>query len=257
MKEWLSEAVACYQFHISYALGDGKILWIFLACIALLLIWQKKEEGHRRLAGWFAVAAILILNPFFVPALNAASAGDYWRILWVLGMPVVIAFAFTIVIFKAKKNVIRILLGGMLAASIFFIGVFSYNGVNFQASENLYKLPEDVIEVCELTHEKEGPVKLAAPDDLNSMIRQYDATILLVYGRFSSANQKLGELMNPEEFYDLDAIAKRAAKKNCNRVVLRSDKIPEEKKGGTKRLQLLGQTDSGNYCVYAIGQEEA
>jgi hypothetical protein len=249
MREWLKEALANYQFHIPTAAGSGWFIWIFIVCALLLLLWRNKDRIEKNTAGYLGVLLILVLNPFTVPIYNKIMYGDYWRTLWVLTVPVFIALCFTKLAFTIKMKPLRYLLVLALAFLIFKSGVFSYNEVNFAPAQNLYKVPQDVVEACDLIHENVEEPKLASPGEINFRVRQYDATILSESSRNNLGNDKLEALLNPEGTYDTEAIRKKALKCGCNCVVLRADKLTEEEPDG---YRLIGTTGPANYHVYQL-----
>lgn len=251
MIDWLKEAVACYQFHIPYAVGSGKIIWIFVASIFLIFLWRGKEEPHSRFAWFLAMLMLLVLNPFLVPAINSLTNGDYWRVLWVLAMPVVIAFAFVKVVWFLPKTAGKVIGAALLTVSLVFVGTYQYNAANFVKPENLYKIPQDVVEICDLINGEVEEPKLISDDDVNYWVRQYDATIISESARFGVGNDVIHEIMNSEETYDLETLKEKAGKKKCNCVALRTDRLPENPEDG---YTLLGKTASGAYEVYEIAE---
>ena len=251
MREWMAESLANYQFHIPTVVGSGWFIWLFLLSVFVLLCWKNKDRIDKNTAGYLLILLILVLNPFTIPLYNKIMNGDYWRVLWALTVPVFIALAFTKLTFLIPKKILRCLLILLFMFIIYKGGTFTYNEANFTVPQNLYKIPQDVVEICDIVHENVKKPKLASPGEIGFRVRQYDATIISESSRYGAGNDKLEVLMNPEGEYDLPAIREKALKLNCNCVALRNDKLLEEEPEG---YRLLGITGPAQYHVYEFVQ---
>ena len=252
MKEWLQEALANYEFHIPSVNGSGKYWLWFVLSVILILIWRNKDRMHRAFAGYIGLLTVTILFPFFVPLFNKIMNGDYWRCFWFLTMPVVVAFTVTKLVTLPKNRIITWALTGMILVGLWFSGIFQYNEANFTVPQNLYKVPQDVVEICDIIHGQVEDPKLASPGEVNFRVRQYDATIVSESSRYGLGSDKLAALMNPEGEYDLQAIRERALKRECNCIALRNDRLPEN--GDFTGYTLLGITGPAQYHVYELDE---
>ena len=254
MRAWFEEAWAIYRYHIPRVLGNGRMALFFVACAICLPIAVRKS-GEKNLRNYCVVSALyalLLLNPVLAPLYNACLGGNWWRIFWFLGIPALAAACAALLTELPRPVAPKVLIALGLAALIVFCGNFQYNPAVFQKTENLYRVPQDVIEICDIVHEQVEKPKLASPGEVCFRVRQYDATIRITNSRDNLGDKKLAALLNPEGEYDLSALCERALKKNCNCVALREDKLPPGAAEGTEELMLLGVTGPAHYHVYYL-----
>lgn len=231
---------------------NGTGYYCILFIIALIYLWFTEED--KRIKALLVYAPTLIQVVFFVPYFymiyDRLDEGTYYRILWLLPMTVVIAYAGCRVIGVHTRMGLA-LLSGILIMS----GTYVYKSVYMTPAENAYHLPQEVVDICEMIRPEEGRERVWAvvPTDLAHYVRQYTTTIQLAYGRDSMV-QSWKRLENPlydlylEPVIDLGELSEYATEYNCNYVVIDKERILT---GGTPEeheLARIGATT--HYDVY-------
>ncbi|MDC7290661.1 hypothetical protein NXH76_22995 [Blautia schinkii] len=164
---------------------------LFLVLFAAGVVWslcchRKKEAGI--FIGYTIFLILTVYNPFFVkyivPKVNFEN--EYYRFFWILPVVPGVAYYAVRLVFAVKnkwgKTIVALILAGVIVA----VGT-PIPGVtqNFAMADNLYKVPDDLRAVCSVIHEdseKENP-RVVFSNDLNTLARQYDASLQLVLNR--------------------------------------------------------------------------
>ena len=202
------EGISIIKQAISWYKGSGKLLELFLIMLVLLLILSEKNSFERRIAGYTILSIVVLCNPFVAVILKKIALETvYWRTLWILPMSVDIIVAITLILKKIRWRWLKILL------SIIFLGTFSIIGKpvitneNYQDTENKYKIPNEVIKVADIIlNDSRREVKVIAPEEISTWIREYSAEIILQYGRgyiygyngWNAENDYLQSILNAE-----------------------------------------------------------
>ncbi|MFR3423245.1 MAG: hypothetical protein ACLTTO_06185 [Lachnospiraceae bacterium] len=110
----------------------------------------------------------------------------YWRMFWILPTSVIVAYVAVSVCTAGKKKTIQAVCASLLMALIIVTGKNPYVGGQaiYQKAVNMQKLPADACQISELiaATRAEGETALAVmPEDLVGYVRQYDASIRLLY----------------------------------------------------------------------------
>ena len=149
----------------------------------------------------------------------------YWRILWLILIAVLIPYGCCLLIGHLKGCLRQgAFLIGM--AVIVLCGTPLFKSEEFQASTNDYKIPQNVVAVCDLLP---GNVHALVSNRLIPYIRLYDPSITLEYGRnilvyntreVESYNYQ-GQLYKAaqEETIDVSYIAPLAKEEGCTFLV--------------------------------------
>ena len=128
----------------------------------------------------------VILVLFFFPftrklfGLVMEEGDTYYRLLWLVPMAVITCYALV----RAAGPHIRV---GLVAgcALIMLLGSLVYRNQNVMKAQNLYHLPQHVIDIVNVIAPAEGDrrVRAAFPAELVHFVRQYNTNILLAFGR--------------------------------------------------------------------------
>lgn len=201
--------------------------WIFpLLLIVLVLILWKEKNGMRKLL--LGVLPLLFLFIYWCPLtgmlfMKLLGENVYWRILWLILLAVLIPYGFCLVIGRLKGWMRQAaFLVGM--AVIVLCGTPLFKSEEFQASTNDYKIPQNVIAVCDLLP---GNIHALVSNRLMPYIRLYDPSITLEFGRNALAyngienptgNQILYAEAQKEEI-DVPVLAPMAKEEGCTFLV--------------------------------------
>lgn len=185
-------------------MGTGLIVILFLAALVYLFLKEKRKPMRIIFVYVPILLLLLFFNPLFA-ALVYDVAGDeiYYRILWLLPMTVVIAFTVVDIwgeLQGRKKTVFALAAAGIVMVS----GSFIYSNSFFSKAENLYHVPQSVVDICDVIEVEGREVKAVFPKELLQYVRQYSPVVCMPYGREVlvsrwSQGHELFDLMEQEE----------------------------------------------------------
>lgn len=192
--------------------GTGLHIVLFLMALPALGLLRKtdKEKSHVFLLSGYAICFFFL---FFCP-LTAKIIMDYcvgelvyWRMLWILPVIIVIAYAFSLGLKQIESKWKRSLCMVCMALAVVVTGKAVYTPEYLTKAENIYRIPQDAVEVCDIINEdaKRNHIeekKAVVIRDLLPYIRQYDGSIKMPYGRGAMLNQK-GLKRNSKKIYNL------------------------------------------------------
>ena len=161
--------------------GNGIYPFLFLAALIYLFAAEKDRRVRLVLLEASAVILLLFFFPLFKMGMDRVEeAGTYYRILWLLPMTAVTAYAGVKLIGKHTRIGLAV-----LAAVCVFGGSYVYGNVNVSKAENRYHLPAEVPAICDLIMpaEDEERIWAAFPSELVQYVRQYTSEIQMPYGR--------------------------------------------------------------------------
>ena len=141
-----------------------------------------------------------------------------------LAEPIVIAYAF-VVILRNFKRVKKFIVGVLFCIIVTLVGRNMYRDTQLVFAENAYKIPNEMIEISQLVTNAECEPCVVAVDTIPIWIRQYDASIDMLYGRYGES--ELRALVNDasrdyEKLYDI------LSKRECNILIIRNNEISNE-----------------------------
>ncbi|WP_343248578.1 hypothetical protein [Diplocloster hominis] len=216
--------------------GNGiYFLLYFLAVIYILLI---EKDSRKYFVYPSVLVTLLTFNPIFFKIVTKFFFEEavYWRMFWLLPIPILLAYVFTHIIVRQKNNGLRYSVLIIVTLLIIMSGdfIFNFNNGNFKTSENYFKLPTATLEVSQLIHKdsgEDGDLKLAAPHLLATTIRQYDATIPLLFGRRPEESScpesmEMYDQLNSDS-PDLNVVVRIAREYGCRYFALYTWQVPE------------------------------
>lgn len=179
----------------------GHLGEMYLCSILILMIIAKgKKEKFASICTYSILASGLIVCPPIAFVLQKIALSDvYWRMFWVVLIPLVISLAFTYVVVEMETFWKKSCCFTIVVLVLYFGGSNIFNNENYTKSDNLYKIPQSVIDVNNvLCDSNESYIKIIAPDEIVLWIRIYNADIKLLYGR----DFLYGYIDGPDEIYD-------------------------------------------------------
>lgn len=242
-----SEILESYGEYI----GTGMIIGLFL--VALIYLFTAEKNKNIRVV--FLYMPVMLLVLYFCPVFAAVvqlftGGGIYYRLLWLVPVVPVLAYAAVKIIAEApgKKKIPA----GIAIAGIFLIsGRLVYQSPFFSKAENRYHIPQTVVEICDSIQSGDELVKAVFPDEFLQYVRQYNAYIWMPYGREILVDSwgfhyDLHDLMEAEVL-EADKIASEAHAQGCRYIIISEEKklngsFPEH------GYELLNVIDG--YCIY-------
>lgn len=157
--------------------------WIFPILIAAVIwiLWKEEDRTRKLLCG---ILPLVLLAVYWCPLtgqlfIRILGENVYWRVLWLILLAVTIPYAGCLLL-QRLKGIRRQGCFLLLAAIIVLGGEKVLSEEWFKPSPNAYKIPQNVIEVCELLPSN---IHAMVSNRLMPYIRMYDPTITLEFGR--------------------------------------------------------------------------
>ncbi|MGN0399506.1 MAG: hypothetical protein ACI4EO_05190 [Blautia sp.] len=238
--------------------GQGWYLSCFLVAVVFLFLKRKENKKAKFLSAYSVVMLFLFWCPVSAKLIMDYGIGRsvYWRVFWLLPIPLLIGWVLTSVVFSTKRKSIQILL---LAGSLVLTaagGTWIYREEVFQKTDNVYKIPQTVIPICQEMRDypQEERIKAAVADELLPYIRQYDPGIHMVYGRnttkdFQAETMEAAVLYGVlhEEHQDRETFVSAIELAECNFLVLKGEH--PVKRWADLEYEMLLEVD-GYYLYY-------
>lgn len=179
--------------------------WIFPVLI-ISIVWilaGEKRWGRKILLGILPLAFLFLYWCPISGMLFIKLLGDevYWRILWLIPLAIVIPYAGCILL----KRLDGIKKWAVFAVMLLVLAVCGRPVLStewFEPSVNAYKIPQYVIEVCDLLPSN---IHAMVSNRLMPYIRQCDPTITLEYGRNALNYNGITETDSKEQLLYLEA----------------------------------------------------
>lgn len=229
--------------------GTGYYSILFLAALIYLGVTEEDKKTKCLLVYVPAVIQVLFFIPYFYAVYNELDEGTYYRILWLLPMTVLIAYA-------ACKLVGRHAKTGLLLISLFLMisGTYVYKSTYISKAENLYHLPQETITICDMIRPAEGEERVWAlfPAEQVHFVRQYTTTIQLPFGRdnlvesWDNEKHPLYTLLLKDAI-PADELSELSTEYNCHYIILLKT-MNVEGNLADYGINQIGETE--NYLVY-------
>ena len=234
-------------------MGTGLIVIWYLLSLVYLFVQEKRQELRIIFIYVPVILLLLYFNPLFAQVVyNVVGDEIYYRILWLL--PVTVVIAYVCVSIYGELSGIRKELFAIVAVGLIVIsGNFIYNSPLFGKAENLYHVPDSVVEICDAIQVPGREVLAVFPAELLQFVRQYSPTTCMPYGREATVERWVGynyyeelyeEMEKPHEV-DIELLAPLVREAGCHYVVL-----PKSKK-------IVGDTASWDWELFFETEEYA
>ena len=167
-----------------YTSGTGFFVMYLMAAAYILI---RGEERERRIFLPEAAALLLtVFNPVIPLILDKIFdvSSEYYRLFWIAPVTVLVPYALTKIISGTKTLFQKTAVISLISVMFILGGNFVYaKGINI--AENIYKMPDELIEISEMIHEDSGSeyAKAFFEYEYNMEIRQYDPKMLLSIDR--------------------------------------------------------------------------
>jgi len=209
-------------------MGTGLIVIFFLAALVYLFLTEKR----RPIRILFIYMPVIVLAIFFNPLITKlvyvyADQEIYYRILWLLPVSMVLAYA-VVKIYGSLQDKKRIPFAITTAVLIMVSGSLIYNNGFFGKAENIYHVPQSVVEICDAIEVEGREVMALFPKEMLQYVRQYSPVVCMPYGREITVDRwnywlELYDLMEAEVIRS-ERLCELARIHTCAYIIL-----PEEK----------------------------
>lgn len=209
------------------------------------------------------IILIFINNPFSMKLIVESGImipERFVRVYWLIPFVFIFAYAFSMITTLTKSQITKIILTVISVFLIVFLGSYMFTDDVFTPMTNLYKVPQDAIEVCEIIKEdvsKGGKAivdtRIVVPVSLEGYIRQYDSNIKLLYGRNGVVEgADYIKSMFQENELRVSELEKGCLEFNCEYLIVEKEK-PKVGDFGSGGYQLLTETD--HYSIYKLKED--
>lgn len=232
-------------------MGTGLIIGWFLVSAGYLLI--KERQKHIRILFLYVPIVLLLLffNPMFAEVVyRFADEEIYYRVLWLIPVTVVIAYAMIRVYgkLKGKTRIGFLAVGSVL---IMLSGSFIYSNPYFRRAENMYHMPQNVVDICDAIVVEGREVMAVFPMEMLQYVRQYSPVVCMPYGREIIVERwghrnELYDAMEAE-VVDVARVAALARNNICHYVILSQEK---ELLGDFTKYDYVLFDSIGGYDIY-------
>ena len=236
---------------------SNPLLAILLVASAIYIIVAEKDWKKKILLG---ILPVVILAGFLFPVTKMVyvaafdESDTYYRVLWLVPMYVVIGYAVCKLVFSfGSKMKQRIALVAALVVVV-LSGHLVYLNQYMSVAQNLYHIPQHVIDICDVIAPADGEdrVRAAFPSELVHFVRQYDTNILMPYGREMVVTQwdyynPVYEVMEKPEVIEAEELLDATRQTGCRYIVLAKDR-KINKNLTTLGLKLIETIDK--YYIY-------
>ena len=211
--------------------GNMSLMLLFVA--SLIYLWiTDKNKGRKAVLVYTSVA---VLGLFFFPLFSyfvidiMGEEEIYYRLLWALPMGIVIAYAAVKFLGAIKKKWLQAILLLLLCAYIAIGGHLIYKSPQFSRAENIYQVPDAVVQICDAIVVPGREVMAAFPAELVPYVRQYSAFVVMPYGYDSLVERwGLGEDLEVEmskDVSDAKLLSELAMEEGCHFLVINQNHV--------------------------------
>ena len=244
MKELFQTVVGIFKAYN----GTSLHILVFAAGI-VYLFFAEKDKGRKTLLVYASVCllALFFLPLFAYPVISILDEETYYRILWLLPINIVVAYAAVKLMIQRKNMWQKIVVGILTALVIAKSGDYVYDHPTFIKAENLYNLPQMVVDIGKVLEPEEGWIMAAVEPELLPYMRQYSTNIHMPYGRemlvgrwerYHPLHEEMtADVINPETLYE------QIERSFCDYVVLRQNHLIDgtlEEYGAEKIANVYG-----------------
>lgn len=219
--------------------GTGHYEILFLISLLYIFITEKNKKNKQMLFWYSVIILFIILNPLFANGIRFffSIGAVYTRLYLLIPIHIVIAYAMLRVLEDVKQVSGKVVLSAGFLLLLLLSGTTYYQEGLFSRADNFMKIPNEVIGVCNILQDDGDMVKVIAPADLLPYIRQYDADILLCYGRNGNSIGNSAERKRMDDLYaqfenpeiDVEYIVSELQDIKCNYIVYyKNDSVIEQ-----------------------------
>ena len=241
--------------------GDGRVVVTTLIVMLLFLLWPGNKRLKQFLLYPSLVVLIFINNPisiYYIVDKGLMAYNRYVRLYWLLPIAFVLAFLCVKLVTKAK-NWRRIVVALICSGIIIYTGNYMFTEDSYTEMTNLYKIPDDVIEICDfieddvqVTGQKLEEIRIVVPVMYSSYIYQYNGRVKILYGRYSGYSpysamaEDLRQLIESPQL-DVRAICEGAHASGCDYIVIDANK---PRKGKFIKYDYEKLIETEDYIIY-------
>lgn len=229
-------------------MGSGLVMGLFLMALIYLFFCEKRQARRILFVYTPMILLLLIFDPLFVWMIERVLGLEtYFRLFWLL--PYLMVLPYTAVLIVEQMKGWKAALAGVLAVGLIVVsGKPVYSNPLYSRAENIYHVPDCVVEICDAIEVPGREVMAVFPQELILYVRQYSPVVCMPFGReiFMGVYDGMNFAME-QKVIDLEVLLPLTREKGCHFIVLRRDK---EIVGDTQAAGLTVFYETEEYCVY-------
>lgn len=220
---------------------NGPVMTGFVIAICYLMYMSKNKLLKKYFIYPTIVVLIVINNPITINLLVDSEflvRERYVRLYWLIPVSMLIAYTCTMIMERCQEKKRKYAVGFLMVCLIVISGNYMFQSGNFQSASNLYKLPQEAVDVTdrivqdvEESGAKIQDTRIVVDGSLSGYIRQYNGEIKLLYGRHIEYTadtdwtiaEKVKDAM-AADVLDCELVAVNARKGGCSYIVIHSKK---------------------------------
>lgn len=209
-------------------MGTGLILIWFVLALVYLYLHEKRKPYRILLIYVPALVLLVFFNPVFHRVFEKLVGDEiYFRLVWLLPIAVVIGYAI-VLICNSLKGIKKSIFAVTAVLILIISGKLVYKNPLFTKAENVYHVPQTVVEICDAIEVKGREVMAAFPGEFLLYVRQYSPLVCMPYGRevFGYHDELYGAIMSEKP--DVEKLAILAKQALCHYVILQEGKVSEK-----------------------------
>lgn len=256
----------------SYYVYCTSSLYLGIPFLSLLYLFcslrKKTEHSYRdRMILWLVALIVLVIvfpiTAWFIMKYCVESY-VYRRLFWMLPLPLIVAYVAARVVSEEKSKLRKVGIAAALVAIVVILYPSLYTSQNFAKASEPYKIGTATVAVCDALQEeaeKQGveQIRVIVPNELTLRIRQYDASIVMPYGREAIKGEsrdrlaiKIYNMVNAEQI-DAQTLAFYAKRGNYPYLAYWSDEnvMRELLEAGYELV-----AEAGDYFIYRLDMDQ-
>lgn len=231
--------------------GYSSMFIIFVIALIYLLAEENEKNNRKFLICYTLIIFMIALNPLFeIICSPILTSSIYFRVFLLIPFGIVIAYMGANLATKPKNKMLNVVIAICFTITIMYSGNLIYNSRSFYQVDNLYKIPDEIIEIDNIintTDFKNKKVMSAAI--FNTYIRQYDAKIYLAYQRTPDGNYEKYPILTYYRSGDVENLCNLCHKKDIN-IIVYDKNIPLTISPNYYGYKDYAQTE--NYIIYIL-----
>lgn len=207
-------------------IGTGMIAGLLLVAVIYLLVTEK----NRNTRVIFLYMPLMVLALFFCPLFagvfnHFVGIEIYFRFMWLVPVVVILGYAAVKIIVSLNGRK-RLIAGVAMGAIITVSGSFIYKNPEYPPAENIYHVPQEVVDICDAIRVEGREVMAAFPKEHLLYVRQYSPYVCMPYGRDAYVGDVQDDLYDTLEKDRVDAktVVEYARARGCHYVIFSAEK---------------------------------
>lgn len=267
----MRDVVTVREMIYRYA-GDAWLPGVFL--IGIFFLYLAADGRMKKYIALYAAGGALLLTPVFQEIIKGLGGdAERYRFLWLFPVTLVVAGIAVGILAKQRNQREGIGLAVALLIVLYFAGNTYLKPENLQLPENIYGLPDDVLEVSRIMEGDKDKVYVTAALDyqMELTLRQYDASVIwaismntyfggvvaedgwMILSDVQQAEQLLMRFLEYGEYFDESIMRSCLETKAVDYLVVKEEMNAE---GYLEDVGCVKVGESENYEVYRVERVE-